>query len=397
MKEEYQKVIVEKIAESLNIPDSAYEKAAARYKSLGEWFGREESVCAKFDPHIYPQGSFRLGTVVRGESYDLDFGCRLRHGVTKETHSQQELKKLVGADMEAYRKANGMQNELEEKHRCWRLEYADELKFHMDGVPSIPELEECRRLLKEAMIKSGRESVLAENVAAFAGAITDNRLPNYTRVDPDWRVSNSEGYALWFENRMRRGMTSDQERTFLEKRAIARVDDLPSVQRAITPLQQSIQLLKRHRDIMFSDNAESKPISIILTTLAGWAYEGETSSANAIHGILARMGTFVRHENPRVPNPVNPQEDFADKWADPKYAHLKLEDAFWSWLRQAQNDLDLILASSDPSFIAEQVTECFGSRIDEDDLASRIGRPSRIHIPKKVPVPSTPAKPWAWG
>lgn len=397
MKEDHQQVIIEKIAESLNIPDSAYEKASARYKSLGEWFGREESACGKFDPHIYPQGSFRLGTVVRGDSYDLDFGCRLRQGVTKETHSQQELKELVGTDMEAYRKANGMQNELAEKHRCWRLEYADELKFHMDGVPSIPELEDRRRLLKEAMIKSGRESVLAESVAAFAGAITDNRLPNYALIDSDWRISNSEGYALWFEHRMRRGMTGSQERVFLEKRAVAQVENLPPVQRAITPLQQSVQLLKRHRDIMFSDNADSKPISIILTTLAGWAYDGEIELVQAIQGILAKMGSFVSRENPRVPNPVNPQEDFADKWANPKYASLKLEEAFWSWLRQAQNDLDLILASSDPRFIAEQVTECFESRINEEDLASRIGRPSSIHIPKKVSVSSTPAKPWLRG
>lgn len=394
MKAEHQHVIVEKIAESLNIPDSAYEKASARYKSLGEWFGREESACGSFDPHIYPQGSFRLGTVVRGDSYDLDFGCRLRRGVTKETHTQKELKNLVGMDMEAYRKANSMQNELVEKHRCWRLEYADELKFHMDGVPSIPELEERRQYLKEAMIKSGRESLLAESVAAFAGAITDNRLPNYAQIDPDWRVSNSEGYALWFEHRMRRGMTGAQERVFLEKRAIAQVDNLPTVQRAATPLQQSVQLLKRHRDIMFSDNPDSKPISIILTTLAGWAYDGEVNLVEAFQGILARMGNFVRKENPRVPNPVNPQEDFADKWADPKYASLRLEDSFWSWLRQAQNDMDLILDSSDPSFIAEQVAECFSSRIDEDDLASRIGRPSRIYIPKKVPVSSAPAKPW---
>jgi hypothetical protein len=396
MKEEHQQIIIEKIAKSLNIPDSAYEKASARYKSLGEWFGREESACGNFDPHIYPQGSFRLGTVVRGDSYDLDFGCRLRQGVTKETHTQQELKKLVGSDMEAYRKANGVQNELAEKHRCWRLEYADELKFHMDGVPSIPELEERRRHLKEAMIKSGRESMLAESVTAFAGAITDNRLPNYARIDPDWRVSNSEGYALWFEHRMRRGMTGAQERVFLEKRALAQVDNLPNVQRAATPLQQSIQLLKRHRDIMFSDNADSKPISIILTTLAGWGYEGETDLVQTIQGILARMETFVRRESPRVSNPVNPQEDFADKWADPKYAPLHLEDSFWSWLRQAQNDLDLILTSSDPSFITEQVVECFGSRIDEGDLASRIGRPSHIHIPKKVSVSSKPAKPWLW-
>jgi hypothetical protein len=58
------RIITEEIAGSIDIPDSAYEKAEARYKDLGEWFGRKEAHCHRFDPHIYPQGSFRLGTVI---------------------------------------------------------------------------------------------------------------------------------------------------------------------------------------------------------------------------------------------------------------------------------------------------------------------------------------------
>jgi hypothetical protein len=235
MNTENQKSIVDAVVDSLRIPDSAYEKAEARYKSLGKWFGRPESGCSKYDPHIYPQGSFRLGTVVRGEEYDLDFGCRLREGVTKETHTQKELKELVGFDMQAYRAANGMEHALEEKHRCWRQKYADDLNFHMDCVPSIPEHEDGRRYLMEAMMKAGRDSTLAKEVAELAGAITDNSLPNYALIDPRWHISNSEGYALWFESRMRLGMTKNQERIYLEARA-AKVDELP-VQRASTPLQ----------------------------------------------------------------------------------------------------------------------------------------------------------------
>ena len=56
-------LIIEQIAESIDIPDSAYEKAETRYKDLADWFGRKEAHCNKFEPHIYPQGSFRLGTV----------------------------------------------------------------------------------------------------------------------------------------------------------------------------------------------------------------------------------------------------------------------------------------------------------------------------------------------
>jgi len=84
--------IIEELAGSIDIPDSAYEKAESRYKDLGGWFGRKEARCHAFAPHIYPQGSFRLGTVVRpveddGE-YDLDMGCRLRVGITTATHME---------------------------------------------------------------------------------------------------------------------------------------------------------------------------------------------------------------------------------------------------------------------------------------------------------------------
>src|SRR6202000_3140403 len=95
--------IINEIAGSIDIPDSAYEKAEARYKDLGEWFGRKEARCQRFNPHIYPQGSFRFGTVnspvTDDGGYDLDIGCRLRVGITKTNYTQQQLKELVGADL----------------------------------------------------------------------------------------------------------------------------------------------------------------------------------------------------------------------------------------------------------------------------------------------------------
>jgi hypothetical protein len=73
----------------------------------------------------------------------------LRRGITKQTHTQKQLKGLVGRDVEAYRVARGIKDALEEMHRCWRLPYADTLKFHMDIVPSIPEEAARRQMLQE--------------------------------------------------------------------------------------------------------------------------------------------------------------------------------------------------------------------------------------------------------
>ena len=353
---------LQELLRSIDVPESAYEKAESRYKDLGSWFERDDALCSDYSPHVYPQGSFRLGTVIRpvgkdGE-YDLDLGCRLREGVKKSTHSQQDLKNLVGQDLEAYRKARGIQEELEPKHRCWRLIYADDLSFHMDVVPSIPEDQGERGLLKEAMVRHGLQDNLAENVSRHAGAITDDRLPSYPHISPAWRVSNSEGYALWFESRMR------QAQLLLEKRAAARIDDLKPWKWK-SPLQQVVQLLKWHRDHMFQKQPDSKPISVIITTLAGHAYNGEGEVETALAGVLERMDQFVNGTIPRVPNPINPSEDFADKWPDPTYRHLKLEENFWRWLAKAREDFKIIATTRDPGQLEKTASEAFGTTLPE--------------------------------
>lgn len=386
--------IIEAVAASVDIPETAYDKAEARYKDVAAWFGRPEAVCYQYDPHIYPQGSFRLGTVVAGEEYDLDFGCRLRKGISKATHTQKQLKGFVGADMEAYRQARRIESALKEKHRCWRLQYQEDsgFKFHMDGVPSIPADDPQRQMITEAMVKYGSAEVLAQNVAKHAGSITDKNLPNYEHISLNWRISNSEGYALWFESRMKLAMPLLEKRAFEAK--AAKVDDLPA-RKWKSPLQKCVQALKCHRDVMFAENPDGKPISIIITTLAATAYRGEQDVGSAMQNILATMGNFVNQQRPRVPNPVNPSEDFADKWYDSKYAHLNLEQNFYWWLQQAQEDFAKIGQSRDADFIAEQVREKFASTIDAGSLRDKLGLGAAtiITTPKSHTI-EAPAKPW---
>jgi hypothetical protein len=384
--------VLREIAATIDIPDSSYEKANRRYLDLGDWFKRPEARAYAFDPHISPQGSFRLGTVHLSDEYDLDFGCRLCRGISKSTFTQKQLKELVGADLEDYRRARRIENRLEEKRRCWRLPYKDELPFHMDSVPSIPEDARQRQLLRAAMVRAGTLDALAEQVARFAGAITDTGSPCYGLITPNWHISNSEGYALWFESRMKLapGLTED-----LAIRAkAARVDSLPTWKWK-TPLQMCVQILKRHRDVMFADNPDGKPISVIITTLAGQAYQGEQSLVLAMSRILADLGDYVNERKPRIPNPVNPAEDFADKWGHPDHAHLNLEGNFWDWLEQARADFKIVTQSRDSDFLAEQVKAKFGTRVDPGALRTAIGV-GGIHVitsPKSHQI-SQPVRPW---
>lgn len=356
-------IILNKMLAELEIPESAYEKAIKRYESIGQWFSRKESTLVQFDPHLFSQGSFRFGTAIKPlngyDEYDLDLTCKLRKGVSKKNVTQEQLKRLIGNELEAYRKAMGIQEKLEEKHRCWRLNYQDDLKFHADIVPAIPEDQQRKVLLSEAIRKS--EANPFELSAETTVSITDNRDINYRALSDNWKISNPEGYASWFEERMR----YQRPMTLLEK---SRVDDVPVYKRR-TPLQQAIQLFKRHRDKTFEKVPDKKPISIIITTLAARAYNGETDLSDAITNILDKMGGLVRNAKPRVPNPTDPAEDFADKWAsDPV-----LENNFKIWLAQAKADFNQLLNSHDAKTIAGKAKDRFALTLNESDLIKSLG------------------------
>jgi hypothetical protein len=237
------------------------------------------------------------------------------------------------------------------------------------------------------MQKAGESEFIAGIASELTVSITDDRHQGYRTICDDWNISNPEGYAKWFEIRMNQSARI----AFLEK---AQVDDVP-LYRKKAPLQRAIQFLKRHRDQMFKDDNDVKPISIIITTLAAKTYQGESDVESALSNILARMGGLVNQSRPRVPNPVDPAEDFADRWSMPEYTHLKLEQNFWNWLKQAQTDFSLLGSEEDVGFIAEQAYKKFSTGLNTSELVKRLGltAPSILVAPKAHSI-SAPAKPW---
>jgi len=369
-------VIFNHLIELLELPDSSYEKAARRYEDIGKWLNRSSSACRHNDPHIFPQGSFRLGTAIRpiddNEEYDLDLACDLRTGITKHNYTQKQLKLLVGNEIESYRLARGISSPIEEKPRCWRLEYKDDLSFHMDIVPCIPESENIRRRIYSSVLNSGESSTLSNEVARQTVAITDNQHPGYRYIQDEWNVSNPEGYAIWFEDRMKQNIGTKR---LME----AQINDLPVYNRK-TPLQRVIQLLKRHRDQMYKNDDDSKPISVIITTLTAKAYQGENDIESAMSAILSRMGKFVNTFAPKVPNPTNPIEDFADRWYMQKYSHLKLEENFWYWLGQAQEDFGVYGSTNNVRQLSEHTMNKFSVNMNESLLATTLASASQSNL-----------------
>ena len=102
-------------------------------------------------------------------------------------------------------------------------------------------------------------------------------------------------------------------------------------------------------------------ISIIITTLAARAYNKETDVLYALVNIVNSMERYIERD-PRtglciVRNPVNPDENFADKWAETPQKQLN----FFTWLKQVKQDVEQIIEKRGGlQLIAESMNKPFG-------------------------------------
>jgi len=102
-------LILTKVAELLDITDSEYKEAVARYEAVGKWLDADDSQLHIHKPTLYPQGSFRIGTMIKPitdrDEYDIDLVCHLE--IDKKNITQEKLKHMIGDRLkrnEVYRK-----------------------------------------------------------------------------------------------------------------------------------------------------------------------------------------------------------------------------------------------------------------------------------------------------
>jgi Trp operon repressor len=372
--------LLEIILEHIDIPKSLYVKAVERHRSLGEFLCREASTIRRYNPDVRPQGSFRYGTVVRplneDDEYDLDNVCVLTT-LGKTDMTQRQLKELYGAEIKEYARQHGMLKAAEEHNRCWRLPYADEESFHLDTLPCIPEEADFVARLVALGIPHewARRSI----------AITDKRHPQYDEITRLLFSSNPRGFAVFFEQQAALG----REQSARAGQLKAAVEDVPPYEWK-TSLQRTIQILKRHRDVKFQDDPDLAPISMIITNLSACAYQGERDIGEALTGILTRMPGFVRSEWPKVPNPANPAEDYADRWR----TNPELAKSFWDWYYAAKNDFARLATATRDAKFNDDITKLFEVTLTADD-ARALGiqnRTVRTAAPALV-IPSA-SRPW---
>lgn len=276
--------LLNRIGFKLQLNDSRRERAERSYNSLCEWIERDEVYFNKYNLDFYAQGSYRTKTTVKPfakEEFDLDFVMEVDGKWSNEDpliileHLKRRLKEN-----------NIYKDNIEVKRRCVRVNYANE--FHIDILPAFPE-----------DIYSLDEKI---------------RVPD--RKIKDWTCSNPKGYSKWFDR-----CCNKINRELYEKRVVASVEPIPETEpyEYIEPLRRAVQLIKRFRDVYYKDKSIDAPKSIIITTLSGMHYNGESSEYEAILNILKGIYLSINNSNGRhieIFNPMNTEEELSEVWKE---------------------------------------------------------------------------------
>lgn len=275
--------ILDRMAESLQLGDSRYDRMKQHYEAIKSWIEKDEKFFKPFAYELYPHGSVRILTTVKPiakDEFDLDIALHIKTSHTAHAPERiyQELRRRL-IEHETYK---GM---IELKKRCIRLNYSGD--FHMDILSGIQEFD-----------------------------WDDDRLCVPDHDLGRWVSSNPRGFAKWFI------VKANSVKVSLLEKAL-RAENIPTDNfRYKKPLQRGVQLIKRYRDIYFQNDDTYKTSSIILTTIAGLYYNGEESIFDTVENIVNQTRQNVNYLPSRLKilNPVNLQEDFTDKWdAEPQY------------------------------------------------------------------------------
>ena len=152
---------------------------------------------------------------------------------------------------------------------------------------------------------------------------------------------------------------------------------------------------------MFVQDQDHKPISIIITTLAAQAYNNEPDLLDALVNIVNGMPHYIQNKGKvsLVLNPVNPLENFADKWQ----RHPQKAQNFRRWLQQVNSDLITALQLKDIRAAGDSLKSGFGEKVINEAMksfpSSSTGTTSALvigktRLPSRFSVPHRQAPLW---
>lgn len=294
-----------KIAAEIEISETQAEKAKESYEAVGNYLNNN---IKQYDARIFPQGSFMLGTVIKPisdkDEYDIDLVATIDNKFT----NAKELKNIVGDVLKA---SDRYSEKVEERKRCWTIQYSESANYHMDILPTM---KSDTYFQNKKLIMTHKED---EN------------------SDYEFRQTNPEAYYDWFVKRM-----EEEKKKLTEEYAIRNKIEIVEVPeyKIKTTLQIAIEILKRYRDIKFKYTPDIKPISIILTTLMAKIYTGKENVYELIEKFSREYVLYLEKDekgNVLIQNPVNENENFADKWP----SNPERKEAFFKFMDELRHDL----------------------------------------------------------
>lgn len=305
--------VLEKVCETLELSGSQFTIAKQRYEGVGACLARSDEPLLQTTA-IYLQGSTALQTTVKPigvNEYDVDLVAHVPN--LNLQVSPAALKKAIG---DCLRGNGNYAPLLEEMPRCWRLNYANE--FHLDITPSIPN-PDC----------------------PLGGEL----VPDKTLKE--WKASNPKGYKYLFEHRAKLVPVIRVRKHIVTDSARASVEPYPEAGAFKGIMRRTVQIAKRNRDIMFIDDPDVAPLSVIITTLASRSYEWcvknreYDNELDLLFDVVRHMPDTIEMRNLDgraqwfIWNETTEDENFAEKWN----RRPELADAFFAWHVRICSDL----------------------------------------------------------
>ena len=340
--------ILDEIGEDLDITETQFERARQSYGAVGDWLSGSTNALL-VNVLVYLQGSTALGTAVKPighREFDVDLIC-FCEGIASSV-SPADLKAAVGNRLKEHATYARI---IEEKKRCWRLNYQGD--FHLDLSPTI-----------------------SNPLCVNKGELVPDRTLK------QWHPTNPRAYKILFDWRARLKPTFVRTRISVQRRDEAKVEPFPIQEKAKVILRRIVQLLKRHRDIFYENNSDDvAPISVIITTLAMQSYEYcvrrrvFADEMDVLVEVVRMMPHFIERpildgrQGYAVPNETTRGENFADNWnKDPRRA-----PAFYTWHAQALLDFEAIRDAVGQDRLSLNMERSFGSGVTGRVFGSRVG------------------------
>ena len=289
--------ILAEIAINLQLPPGLHTKAVERYEAVCRYIDRPGSPLEGRVSSFYPQGSMAIDATIstRGtdDEYDLDAVAEILGG----NEGPEALLDLLEQALKDYPVSR-----IERKTRCITLYYSDSM--HLDVTPA-------RRLaVKE------KEGVIAHAKQGW---------PNEHRYVP----MNAYGFCTWYNNRtpieerfaiaLNRELYAKHGFAFDAAEVEEVPDQTPLIVKSVTTV--ALQLIKRHRNILYADASGRMPPSVMLSCHAGHAAMPGMGLADMVMRQArwtARAIDQAARQNKllNVPNPEFCEERFTDRWPE---------------------------------------------------------------------------------